>query len=358
MIKTLEDTVDDKSLIPQLQNEQQELLPGELAKLGAVANAAASQNRFIDYQSRRSEETLRRQKVDLQLFENFLKSIGANVNDLFAEQDAWTGITWGLVETFVKWQINQGYALPSVNVRLSTIKVYSKLAMQAGTIEPQEYALIRSVSGYTQKEQRRIDSHRPITRVGDKKSSPVPISKEQAHALKYQPNTCQGRRDAVLMCLLLDHGLRVGEISILKVEDFDLKEGILNFYRPKGNKNQKHRLSADTLHALRCYANYGDMPSSGLLLRSSIKDKDDNKLGKQGMTTRAITDRVRVLGEKLVQGLPGLSAHDCRHYWATQAARHGTDPFVLQEAGGWSSLAMPRRYVEDNNISNEGVILE
>jgi len=30
---------------------------------------------------------------------------------------------------------------------------------------------------------------------------------------------------------------------------------------------------------------------------------------------------------------------------------------VLQEAGGWSSLAMPRRYVEENEIANDGVKL-
>jgi hypothetical protein len=39
-------------------------------------------------------------------------------------------------------------------------------------------------------------------------------------------------------------------------------------------------------------------------------------------------------------------------------ARHGTDPFALQEAGGWSSLAMPHRYVGDNEISNDGIKLE
>jgi hypothetical protein len=27
----------------------------------------------------------------------------------------------------------------------------------------------------------------------------------------------------------------------------------------------------------------------------------------------------------------------------------------LQEAGGWSSLAMPRRYVEESEIANEGM---
>jgi integrase len=74
------------------------------------------------------------------------------------------------------------------------------------------------------------------------------------------------------------------------------------------------------------------------------------------MSERAITGRVRFLGEKL--GIVGLSAHDCRHFWATSAARHGTDPFALQEAGGWSSLAMPRRYVEENKIANDGVKLE
>jgi integrase len=62
-----------------------------------------------------------------------------------------------------------------------------------------------------------------------------------------------------------------------------------------------------------------------------------------------------MLGKEI--GLDHLSAHDCRHYWATCAAKNGTDPFVLQEAGGWSSLAMPRRYIEDNEIANEGVKL-
>jgi integrase len=73
------------------------------------------------------------------------------------------------------------------------------------------------------------------------------------------------------------------------------------------------------------------------------------------MSERAITERVRVLGAAV--GLAGLSAHDCRHYWATQAAKNGTNAFRLRDAGGWSSLAMPSRYVEAAAIANEGVIL-
>lgn len=88
------------------------------------------------------------------------------------------------------------------------------------------------------------------------------------------------------------------------------------------------------------------------LLRAGRKG---GKLTRAGMSARAITKRVRALGLRV--GLDGLSAHDCRHYWATTAARHKTDPFRLQEAGGWSSLAMPRRYVEAAKIANDGVNL-
>ena len=73
------------------------------------------------------------------------------------------------------------------------------------------------------------------------------------------------------------------------------------------------------------------------------------------MTSRAITARVRALGQAI--GVEGLSAHDCRHYWATQAARSGTPIDRLQDAGGWASPAMPLRYVEAARIANEGVKL-
>ena len=171
--------------------------------------------------------------------------------------------------------------------------------------------------------------------------------------MKQQPDTPQGRRDTLMMCLLLDHGLRVGEVAALSVSDFDLQEGVLRFFRPKVNKEQVHRLTIETRNAVSSYKKHNDLPLSGLLLRRSKKNEE---LGQPGISPRAISARVCLLGERL--GIIGLSAHDCRHYWATSAARHGTDPFVLQEAGGWSSLAMPRRYVEDNEIANDGLKLE
>lgn len=343
-----------KKELPFSGDAIQPLLPGELAMLvGDRANQAAAASRFADYRTRRAEHTLRRQDADLMLFREFLAVVGLRTGDLSQDPTAWRPITWGLVEAFVKWQLTQGYAIQTINVHLSTIKTYARLAMQAGALLPQEYALIRSVQGYSYREQTRIDQKRERVRIGYKKSEPTKLTPEEAAALKDQPDTPQGRRDRLLLCLLLDHGLRVGEVAALSRSDFNPADGELRFFRPKVNKEQVHHLTRDTRDALKAYLDHGDAPSNGLMLRRSKKNEE---LGAAGMSERAITGRVEFLGQKL--GVENLSAHDCRHYWATSAARHGTDPFVLQEAGGWSSLAMPRRYVEDNEVANKDVKLD
>jgi integrase len=190
------------------------------------------------------------------------------------------------------------------------------------------------------------------TRTGRKKAQAVSLKLEQARQLKDQPDTPQGRRDALLMCLLLDHGLRCGEVAGLQVTDFNLTAGELHFYRPKVDKTQTHRLSRACLRAAKAYFAV-DAPAIGSVLRASRKN---GELNKSGMSEQAITERVRILGAQI--GVVGLSAHDCRHYWATHAARGKTPLDRLQDAGGWSSPAMPMRYIEAAKIANIGVKLE
>lgn len=325
----------------------------DLQVAGQVANYHAAQRRFDDYLSRKAENTIIAQRTDLFHFATYLQAAGIsnrpNEDQLQTDPLAWRGVTWGLVDGFVKWQLAQGHAITSINRRLSTIKVYAKLASQAGMLDPQELALIRTVTGYAKGEARRIDARRPVTRVGDKKRTPVRIAHEQARQLKTHPDTPQGRRDTLLMCLLLDHGLRVGEVVLLHAEDFDLEAGAFSFERPKVNSAQLHRLSADTLQALCAYINAGDAPIKGALLRGSRKN---GALTHAGISDRAIQARVRFLGEQI--GLFDLSPHDCRHYWATYWAKK-VDVLRLQEAGGWSSLEMPRRYIEKSKIANIGM---
>ena len=233
------------------------------------------------------------------------------------------------------------------------------IAHQAGGIRDEsEIQRIRTIRGYGSRRSKNINQQREMdnipTRIGTKKEEWIPLSQEEAHLLKHgYADTPQGRRDGLLMCLLLDHGLRVSEIAGLKVQDFDLKNGLLRFYRPKVDKEQVHRFSADLLPVVRAYFGAGDAPAQGLVLRAS---KKNGELGKAGMTTRRITERVCDLGRQVL-GIANLRAHDCRHYWATAAIRNGTDIKALQTAGGWNSPAMPLRYAEENTIANDGVVL-
>lgn len=329
----------------------QELTPYvDMATIGQIANQYAAQTAFNDYQQRLAAQTLRRQKNDLTLFSTYLAKAGVviDANDLLSTPDAWSGVSYGLVAGFVRWLLQEGYAIGSINVRLATIKAYCKIVSQAGVLSSEQYGLIALVKGYTHKEGRNLDTKRePTRKEKSKKAASISISKEQAKQLKNQPDTPQGRRDALLMCLLLDHGLRCGELAALKPEH--ITNGTLTFYREKVDKTQIHMLTPDTLQA---YTRYLETytPEERLLAGS---DKVGRLAGR--MSNRAITRRVLVLGKRI--GLPDLSAHDCRHYWATSAVRGGTDIKSLQDAGGWNSPVMPLRYAESGAIANQGVKL-
>lgn len=335
-------------------------LAEQMAIIGKFADHFAAQNTFTDYTQRKAKNTVDAQRFDLAAFVQFLESAGAH--GLTAEQlqtapGAWYGVTWGIVKGFVEWQFKGGVSVASINRRLSTVKTYAKLAAQAGAIPADALTLIQTVRGYNQKEAMRVNEGRTVTRVGKKKAQHVSITDKQAEQLRAQPlDTPVGRRDAVLMALLLDNGLRAGELSALTVDSIDLHGGALKgFYRAKVNKTQNHDLSADALKALRAYFDSGDVPAVGPLLRGSRKG---GKLDQAGMSETAISERVRKLGADL--GIDGLSAHDCRHYWATywgkRVEKLPKGVFTLQEAGGWNSLSMPRRYVDQAATANEGMV--
>lgn len=322
---------------------QTSVLVTETIEIGKLANQAASQATFTDYQSRKSQNTLRRHKADLALFTQFLAEVSISVDDLFNNPSAWQGITWGLVAAFQKWMLSNGYAISTINARISTVKIYAKLAFKAGTMDAGEYALITAIEGYSRTEGKRIDELREVSRIGAKKAEPTPITPSQAHALKSRPDTSTGRRDSVLMCLLVDHGLRVGEVAELEIKDFNLRSGTMTFYRPKVDMTQTHQLTPDCWESIRAYKKKLRRRDGKLL--SGI-----HKSGKYArtMSTRAINKRVAFLGKKL--DIPNLSPHDLRHYAATNDARNGKSIKWLMEKFGWSSPAMAIRYIECSEV--------
>lgn len=311
---------------------------------------------FADHISTKAENTKRRKRADLRLFEKFLQSAGVPAAGLFENPQAWRGVTYNLVKGFVTWQLQQGYAIGSINGRLSTVRTFTKLAVQARAIPEDEGIRIIWIRPYSRMEGKRIDKRRRAdgqqTRVGTKKAEPVIIPDDIAQALTTgQPDTPQGRRDALLMCLFLEHGLRVGEVAILTRQSFDLQAGMMAIYRPMPDITQRHAMTQVTRKAAEAYLKH-DAPVEGIIWRKSCKGT--GKLSSQlspTSATRALTKRVELLGRHA--GIEGLSANDGRHYWTTFEARNNTPIDRLKQAGGWSSLRGPIRHIQEAEIANE-----
>ena len=346
--------VDNNGLLPTHNNGLEIIEQGEQThneRIGQAANGYAALGRFAKFRSIKKPATLISHDSALAVFADYLASTGFITPgyELHRDGEAWKGITGGLVEAFIDWQLNQGYAIGTINIRLSTIKVYAKQAYKAGAITQAAFNEIRLVDGYSHNEGLNVDTKRSDaggpTRYGSKKAESTVITTLQAEGMKVQPvgqDTPQGRRDALMMCLFLDWGLRVSEVAILEREAFDLEAGKLTFYRPKVYKIQTIKIyeSPDTLAAAKAYLEQ-DAPSEGAIWLSSNQDGTLNGVMSAKSITRAIRAHVARMGKRL--GLDAFSPHDCRHYLANKLGPIRTTR-ELMDIFGWTSPSMALRY--------------
>lgn len=172
-----------------------------------------------------------------------------------------------------------------------------------------------------------------------KEAEPILLDADRITAIKDQPDTPKGRRDKLLVCLALDHGLRVSELAILQRSDFYLEAGSLTFDRPETGQSATLKLSDETVEAARKYFG-GDSPGFGSVWRPSLSG--------QSVSTGAISKRIRALGKRIA--IENLSPDDLRHTWATIAAQN-TPLDQLLYAGGWTSVLSALPYVKNAKIA-------
>jgi integrase len=293
------------------------------------------------------------------VFDQFMRMCGLMAaSNLYEDPAAWAGITWGLVQAFQRWLLQNGYSVKTINDRVSVVKVYMTMANQAGVIPDGEILRLQALKGYTRKEAIDTDAKRTsqgiATRRGTKKMQATPITEEQARALcQVRNESPQARRDALMMCLFLDHGMRVSEVADLRVENIDRAAKQITFYRRKTGKTSLHHLRGRAWQVMSEYLSKDIQSQSGPLILASCKT---GALINKGMTTRAIAERVTQLGQGV--GIDNLSPHDCRHNGATLA---GNDPTVslagLMAWGGWDSASSAMRYIDHRQADNDGVNL-
>jgi hypothetical protein len=101
------DITNKRAMIPTGNIE----LSTSLADAGQAANEAAALSVFADYRCQKAENTIRRQGVILASFSDYLAQVAGEVptsEALASDPEAWRGVTWGLVDGFVKWLLLNG----------------------------------------------------------------------------------------------------------------------------------------------------------------------------------------------------------------------------------------------------------
>ncbi len=154
-------------------------------------------------------------------------------------------------------------------------------------------------------------------------------------------------RNQTLFMLLLDTGLRIGELINLKMEDVHMDEGYLKVM----GKGRRERIVPIGNIAQRALQRY--------LFR--FRPKPTNPVTDNvflSVSSKALTENsMKLMFTRLAKrsGVCRLHAHLCRHTFATRFLINGGDLFTLQQILGHSTLEMVSRYV---NLASSHIAIQ
>ena len=146
-------------------------------------------------------------------------------------------------------------------------------------------------------------------------------------------------RNVALVMFLVDTGLRVGELSRMKVGDVDQETGEVRVAPFRSGRKSKPRFVYLGKAARRVLWKYLAKRGETIPEDPLFMTDDDRPMTRDGMVLV-----IRRLGKRA--GIKECHPHTLRHTFATQFIRNGGDAFALQRALGHSDFEMVRRYVE------------
>lgn len=165
-----------------------------------------------------------------------------------------------------------------------------------------------------------------------------PLTDDELRALLKATNgkTFEDRRDHAIIRVLLETGLRPGELAALTVDDIDLKTGLVRVEKAKGGKSRTTFISPQACAAVDRYKR--------LRAQHKLAAGPNLWLGTRGRTFAygALWLMVKTRAEQA--GIGHLNPHRFRHTAATRRLRKGGREGGVQAAFGWSSRKMLDRY--------------
>jgi len=140
-------------------------------------------------------------------------------------------------------------------------------------------------------------------------------------------------RNYCICLLMLDSGLRMNEVTTLKISNSHINENYI-IVDGKGNKQRAVPLGINTKNALLKYISIRN-PVNHDNLFLDIHNKPINNY--------TIKNMIRKL--KIKTGIKRIHAHLLRHTFATKYLENGGDIYTLQSILGHTSLEMVKKYI-------------
>lgn len=165
-----------------------------------------------------------------------------------------------------------------------------------------------------------------------------PLSGDEVTALigAVKPRSSAGARDLALILLLLDTGMRLGEVARLTLCDAEdaIRNGLFKVMG-KGSRERYLPVGKAARDALRRYT---QVHRPDVALDALFLGRNGRPLAAEGL--RQVIRRVASRA-----GVEGVHPHRLRHTFAVNYVTNGGDAMTLQRILGHSTLEMVRRYV-------------
>ena len=264
--------------------------------------------RFMATERRLSVHTVTAYRRDLRALQDWCERNGV---------DQWDGLDHQHVRRFAAQSHARGLQGRSIQRRLAALRTFFGFLLREGALK-----------------------RNPALEVPSPKASrrlPQTLDVDQmARLLALKPGDALAARDLALMELLYSSGLRLAELTSLRLKDLDLASASVRVLG-KGRKERLCPVGSKAIAALRVW-----LAQRGALVRSGV---DSVFIGRHGgpLGTRAV--QLRVAARARAQGLAQpVHPHLFRHSFATHLLESSRDLRGVQELLGHANISTTQVY--------------
>ncbi len=281
--------------------------------------------KYLNYQKGYSENTIINYENDIKEFLEFLNK--ENIDNL-------KEVNYSIVRFYLMDLYNKKFSRNSVSRKLSSLRSFFKYLHNEEIVKINPFSLISSPK--------------------KEKKLPKFLYNEDIEKIFNVPNTktVLGKRDSLILELLYDTGVRVGELVNIKINDINFDDKSIKILG-KGNKERIVLYGTYAEIALKEYLNNGR--------NELLKGKNNEYLILNANGNNITTRGIRLIIDKIIKQAclnTHISPHTLRHTFATHLLENGSDLLTVKELLGHSSLSSTQIYTHVTNERLRNIYLK